>query len=82
MKSPAVLSMVSPLPHGFEPMGQIPMMISEFLVGYGIRVGSGHIYQSLRYLWYLKTLDCSNISFIAAAVITVFVVRHLTKSAS
>ena len=39
--TPLILSLVAPSPHGFEPMGLIPMLIGGFLVGYGSRVGSG-----------------------------------------
>ena len=39
--TPLVLSLIAPSPHGFEPMGIVPMIIGGFLVGYGTRMGSG-----------------------------------------
>ena len=78
-----VLSMVSPSPHGFEPMGLIPMMIGGFLVGYGTRVGSGctsgHGICGISRL--SKRSIVATCSFMAAAVIIVFVVRHALEGA-
>ncbi len=76
---PVVLSMVSPSPHGFEPTGLIPMMIGGFLVGYGTRVGSGctsgHGICGISRL--SKRSIVATCIFMAAPVITVFVVRHV-----
>ena len=81
--SPVVLSMVSPSPHGFEPMGLIPMLIGGFLVGYGTRVGSGCTSGhgicgiSIR----SRRSIVATCSFIALAMIIVFVVRHVLEGA-
>ena len=81
--SPVVLSMIAPSPHGFEPMGLIPMMIGGFLVGYGTRVGSGctsgHGICGISRL--SKRSIVATYTFMMAAVMTVFVVRHLFESA-
>ena len=81
--SPVVLSMIAPSPHGFEPMGLIPMMIGGFLVGYGTRVGSGctsgHGICGISRL--SKRSILATCTFTTAAVMTVFVVRHLFESA-
>ena len=81
--SPVVLSMIAPSPHGFEPMGLIPMMIGGFLVGYGTRVGSGctsgHGICGISRL--SKRSIVATCTFMTAAVMTVFVVRHLFESA-
>ena len=80
--SPAVLSMIAPSPHEFEPMGLIPMMIGGFLVGYGTRVGSGctsgHGICGISRL--SKRSIVATCTFMTAAVLTVFVVRHLFGS--
>ena len=77
--SPVVLSLVSPSPHRFEPMGPIPMMIGGILVGYGTRFGSGctsgHGICGISRL--SKRSIVATCSFMAAAVITVFIVRHV-----
>lgn len=66
-----------------QPMGLIPMMIGGFLVGYGRRVGSGctssHGICGISRL--SKRSIAATFSFMAAAVITVFVVRHLLEGA-
>ena len=81
--SPVVLSMIAPSPHGFEPMGLIPMMIGGFLVGYGTRVGSGctsgHGICGISRL--SKRSILATCTFTTAAVMTVFIVRHLFESA-
>ena len=78
-----VLSMVSPSPHGFEPMDLIPMMIGGILVGYGTRFGSGctsgHGICGISRL--SKRSIVATCSFMASAVITVFVVRHVLEGA-
>ena len=81
--SPVVLSMVSPSPHGFEPMGLIPMMIGGFLVGYGTRVGSGCTsgHGVCGISRFSKRSIVATCSFMASAVITVFVVRHVLEGA-
>jgi uncharacterized membrane protein YedE/YeeE len=81
---PLVLSLVAPSPHGFEPMGLIPMLIGGFLVGYGSRVGSGctsgHGICGISRL--SKRSIVATCNFMTTAVLTVFVVRHLMGGAS
>ena len=81
--SPGVLSMIAPSPHGFEPMGLIPMMIGGFLVGYGTRVGSGctsgHGICGISRL--SKRSIVATCTFMTAAVMTIFIVRHSFESA-
>ncbi|MEE2820431.1 MAG: YeeE/YedE thiosulfate transporter family protein [Pseudomonadota bacterium] len=75
--------MFSSLPHEFEPMGLILMMIGGFLVGYGTRVGSGctsgHSICGISRL--SKGSFVATCVFMAAAVMTVFVVHHLLEGA-
>ena len=82
MVSPVVLSMIAPSPHGFEPMGLIPMMIGGVLVRYGTRVGKGCT--SGLGICGISRLSKRSIlatcTFMTAAVMTVFVVRHLSGS--
>ncbi len=62
-------------------MGLIPMMIGGCLVGYGTRVGSGctsgHGICGISRI--LKRSIVATCSFMAAAVITVFVVRRVLE---
>ena len=64
-------------------MGLIPIMIGGFLVGYGTRVGSGctsgHGICGISRL--SKRSIVATCSFMAAAVIIVFVVRHVLEGA-
>ena len=82
--TPLILSLVAPSPHGFEPMGLIPMLIGGFLVGYGSRVGSGctsgHGICGISRL--SKRSIVTTCTFMTTAVLTVFVVRHLIGGAS
>ena len=77
-------SMASSSPHEFELMGLIPVMTGDFLVGYGTRVGPGYI--SGLGIRDISRLSKHSIAAIccsmAAAAITVFVIRHLTKDPS
>jgi uncharacterized membrane protein YedE/YeeE len=82
--TPLILSLVAPSPHGFEPMGLIPMLIGGFLVGYGSRVGSGctsgHGICGISRL--SKRSIVATCTFMTTAVLTVFVIRHLMGGAS
>lgn len=82
--TPLILSLVAPSPHGFEPMGLIPMLIGGFLVGYGSRVGSGctsgHGICGISRL--SKRSIVATCMFMTTAVLTVFVIRHLMGGAS
>ena len=82
--TPLILSLVAPSPHGFEPMGLIPMLIGGFLVGYGSRVGSGctsgHGICGISRL--SKRSIVATCAFMTTAVLTVFVIRHLMGGAS
>ena len=82
--TPLILSLVAPSPHGFEPMVLIPMLIGGFLVGYGSRVGSGctsgHGICGISRL--SKRSIVATCIFMTTAVLTVFVIRHLTGGAS
>ena len=81
--TPLVLSMIAPTPHGFEPMGLIPMIVGGFLVGYGTRVGSGctsgHGICGISRL--SKRSIAATCTFMTTAVITVFVIRHVSGGA-
>lgn len=81
--TPLVLSMIAPSPHGFEPMGLIPMIVGGFLVGYGTRVGSGctsgHGICGISRL--SKRSIAATCTFMTTAVITVFVIRHVLGGA-
>ncbi|MEK9556521.1 MAG: YeeE/YedE thiosulfate transporter family protein [Gammaproteobacteria bacterium] len=81
--TPLVLSMIAPSPHGFEPMGLIPMIVGGFLVGYGTRVGSGctsgHGICGISRL--SKRSIAATCTFMTTAVITVFVIRHVSGGA-
>ncbi len=78
-----MLSMFSPLPHEFEPMGLILMMIGGFLVGYGTHVGSGCTsgHGICGIPRFSKRSIVATCVFMAAAVITVFVVHHFVEGA-
>ena len=77
--TPLILSMIAPSPHGFEPMGLIPMIIGGFLVGYGTRVGSGctsgHGICGISRL--SKRSIVATCTFMTTAVVTIFVIRHV-----
>jgi len=77
--TPLTLSMIAPSPHGFEPMGLIPMIIGGFLVGYGTRVGSGctsgHGICGISRL--SKRSIVATCTFMTTAVVTVFAIRHV-----
>ena len=64
-------------------MGLIPMMIGGFLVGYGTRVGSGCTsgHGVCGISRFSKRSIVATCSFMAAAVITVFIVRHVLEGA-
>ena len=82
--TPLILSLVAPSPHGFEPMGLIPMLIGGFLVGYGSRVGSGctsgHGICGISRL--SKRSNVATCTFMTTAVLTGFVIRHRMGGAS
>ena len=77
--TPLVLSLIAPSPHGFEPMGLIPLIVGGFLVGYGTRVGSGctsgHGICGISRL--SKRSIAATCTFMTTAVITVYVIRHV-----
>ena len=77
--TPLILSLVAPSPHGFEPMGLIPMLIGGFLVGYGSRVGSGctsgHGVCGLGRLSLRSFV--ATCTFMLFGVISVYIFRHL-----
>jgi len=77
--TPLVLSLIAPSPHGFEPMGLIPMILGGFLVGYGTRIGSGctsgHGICGIARL--SKRSIVATCIFMTTSVVTVFVIRHL-----
>ena len=81
--TPLALSMIAPSPHGFEPMGLIPIIVGGFLVGYGTRVGSGctsgHGICGISRL--SKRSIAATCTFMTTAVITVFVIRHVLGGA-
>ena len=81
--TPLVLSLIAPSPHGFEPMGLIPMILGGFLVGYGTRIGSGctsgHGICGIARL--SKRSIVATCSFMTTSVVTVFVIRHLIGGA-
>jgi uncharacterized membrane protein YedE/YeeE len=81
--TPLVLSLIAPSPHGFEPMGLIPLIVGGFLVGYGTRVGSGctsgHGICGISRL--SKRSIAATCTFITTAVITVFVIRNVLGGA-
>jgi uncharacterized membrane protein YedE/YeeE len=81
--TPLVLSLIGPSPHGFEPMGLIPMIVGGFLVGFGTRVGSGctsgHGICGISRL--SKRSIAATCTFMTTAVITVFVIRHVLGGA-
>ena len=81
--TPLVLSLIAPSPHGFEPMGLIPMILGGFLVGYGTRIGSGctsgHGICGIARL--SKRSIVATCIFMATSVVTVFVIRHLIGGA-
>ena len=81
--TPLVLSLIAPSPHGFEPMGLIPLIVGGFLVGYGTRVGSGctsgHGICGISRL--SKRSIAATCTFMTTAIITVFVIRHVLRGA-
>ena len=81
--TPLVLSLIAPSPHGFEPMGLIPLIVGGFLVGYGTRVGSGctsgHGICGISRL--SKRSIAATYTFMTTAVITVYVIRHVLGGA-
>jgi uncharacterized membrane protein YedE/YeeE len=81
--TPLVLSLTAPSPHGFEPMGLIPMILGGFLVGYGTRIGSGctsgHGICGIARL--SKRSIVATCIFMTTSVVTVFVIRHLIGGA-
>ena len=81
--TPLVLSLIAPSPHGFEPMGLIPMIIGGFLVGYGTRMGSGctsgHGICGIARL--SRRSIIATCTFMTTSVVTVFVIRHLIGGA-
>jgi uncharacterized membrane protein YedE/YeeE len=81
--TPLVLSLIAPSPHGFEPMGLIPMILGGFLVGYGTRIGSGctsgHGICGIARL--SKRSIVATCIFMTTSVVTVFVIRHLIGGA-
>jgi uncharacterized membrane protein YedE/YeeE len=81
--TPLVLSLIAPSPHGFEPMGLIPLIVGGFLVGYGTRVGSGctsgHGICGISRL--SKRSIAATCTFMTTAVITVYVIRHVLGGA-
>jgi uncharacterized membrane protein YedE/YeeE len=81
--TPLVLSLIAPSPHGFEPMGLIPMILGGFLVGYGTRIGSGctsgHGICGIARL--SKRSIVATCIFMTTSLVTVFVIRHLIGGA-